>query len=357
MRVEGASDDLRQSAIAAVAGLVRATGCAKRREGQGARVQTLQNGARLGVVGQRSNTETIVAILKAFLDTRTWKQADLARRVAVLPATIHKRLDELAANGVPLTIDREHPHVYWSVPKGWFPGGVVFTGDQITEVFRQLSRMPKSKARNLLIESLLRFLPTRRVGPEIVAGEASAREEQYLPAVEDAATQKIALQFRYFTATRGAESTRHASVHRVVFGLPARFLATCHRDGRLKWFRVDNASDARLDTREPFRDADPKQIDAHLRASLDGYHEGGPPTKQEFFVSDPDARWVARNLMEEMRAEEVPGGIRVAVETSAPKRLARFVGSLGAAAKPLTPVLAVEVAALARGALESIASG
>lgn len=39
-------------------------------------------------MGQRSNTETIVAILKAFLDQRTWKQADLARLVGVQPATI-----------------------------------------------------------------------------------------------------------------------------------------------------------------------------------------------------------------------------------------------------------------------------
>jgi predicted DNA-binding transcriptional regulator YafY len=149
---------------------------------------------------------------------------------------------------------------------------------------------------------------------------------------------------------------RHASVQRVVFGPPARFVATCHRSGALKWFRVENVSDAKLDAREPFREADPKVVDAHLRASLDGFHEGGPPAKHVFFVSDPDARWVARNLMEAMLAEEVPGGIRVTVETSALTRLARFVVGLGAAAKPLTSGLEAEVAALANGALEAIAS-
>jgi hypothetical protein len=34
-------------------------------------------------VGSRSNSLTIVAILKAFIDQRTWKQADLARKIGV----------------------------------------------------------------------------------------------------------------------------------------------------------------------------------------------------------------------------------------------------------------------------------
>ena len=72
-------------------------------------------------------------------------------------------------------------------------------------------------------------------------------------------------------------------------------------------------------------------------------------------MSDPAARWVARNLLEEMRSEEVPGGIRVTVETSGLNRLARFVVGLGESAKPLTPALETEVTTLAKlGALASI---
>ena len=41
--------------------------------------------------------------------------------------------------------------------------------------------------------------------------------------------------------------------------------------------------------------------------------------------------------MDGMECEDVPGGIRVTLETSAPKRLARFVVGLGGVAKPLTP--------------------
>jgi predicted DNA-binding transcriptional regulator YafY len=306
-------------------------------------------------VGQRSNTETIVAILKAFLDTRTWKQADLARRIEIQPATLHKRLVELQASGIPLTSERDHPHVFWSVPKSWYPGGVLLTSEQVTEVFRQLSRIPSGKARNQLLESILRYLPAHD-SAAIIPAETTAREEQYLPIIEDSANEKVALRFRYLTVTRGKESTRHASVHRVLVGPPARFLATCHRTDELKWFRVENLSDARLDAKEAFRPADPKTVDAHLRASIDGFHGGGPAVKHAFFVSDPDARWVARNLLDGMDCEEVPGGIRVSLETSAPKRLAGFVVGLGAAAKPLTAALELQVTALAEGALGAIRS-
>jgi hypothetical protein len=52
-----------------------------------------------------------------------------------------------------------------------------------------------------------------------------------------------------------------------------------------------------------------------------------------------------------MRAEVLPGGIRVHVETNALVRLARYVVSLGDAAECEDPALAAAVAELARGAL------
>ena len=312
-------------------------------------------------MGQRSNTETLAAILKAFLDQRTWKQAELARHIDVQAATIKKQLEELQTCGVPLTSEREHPHVYWSVPKSWFPGGILFTGEQVTDLFRQLSRLPKSKARNQLIETVLKFLPAGRgagtglIGAsKVVPAATTEREEQFLPVIEDAAHGKVTLRFRYFTATRGTESFRHASVHRVTPGPPARFLGMCHRTGELKRFRVESVSDAKLDAAEAFRDVPEETVDAYVRGSLDGFHQGGQPLEHSFFVSNPDARWVARNLLEDMRSEDVPGGIRIRLETTAVQRLARFVVGLGGAAKPLSPALASEVALLARGALDSI---
>lgn len=306
-------------------------------------------------MGTRSSTETIVAILKALLDRRTWKQADLARHVGISSAALQKRLVELQANGIPLDSEREHPHVYWSVPKHWYPGGVFFTGEQVEQIFRQLSRLPKSKARDHLIDSLLKFMPHASPAAAVVAPDATAREEQHLPVIEDAASQGVALRLRYFSANRGSEALRHVSVHRVVLGPRARFVATCHRTGDLKWFRIENVSESKLDPSEPYRAADIEAVERFLRASLDGFHTGGTPRKHEFFVREPEARWVARNMIDDMQATEVAGGIHVAVETAALGRLARYVVGLGDAGKPLTQELAAEVVALARGALSSIA--
>jgi hypothetical protein len=56
---------------------------------------------------------------------------------------------------------------------------------------------------------------------------------------------------------------------------------------------------------------DPDRSASLIRLARHGFHDGGAVATYEFFVSDPDARWVARNLLDEMRAEDVPGGIRV----------------------------------------------
>ena len=75
-------------------------------------------------MGQRSATESVAAILSAFLRSRTWKQSDLARAVDLTVPATRKRLEELQAQGVPLERSEEPPYVYWSVPSSWFPGGV-----------------------------------------------------------------------------------------------------------------------------------------------------------------------------------------------------------------------------------------
>ena len=140
-------------------------------------------------------------------------------------------------------------------------------------------------------------------------------------------------------------------MHRVFPGPPARFVATCHRARTLKWFRVDNVSDAALDAHERAVGAKDDAIHAFIAESLDGFHEGGPAQEVAFFVREPEARWVARNLMSGMKAEDRAGGIHVTVTTSSLGHVARWVVSLGAAVTCETPTLAAAVATIARGAL------
>jgi predicted DNA-binding transcriptional regulator YafY len=157
---------------------------------------------------------------------------------------------------------------------------------------------------------------------------------------------------KYATASRRSVGERHASVHLVDVGPPARFIATCHRHGDLRWFRVDGIFHARPDERERFRDSAPGAVEAFRAASLDGFKGDGPVAEHSFVVREPEASWVANNLLEGMRVESRGEGIRVTIETSAVQRLARYVVSLGGAARPESLSLADAVVELARGALE-----
>ena len=116
-------------------------------------------------MGQRSSTETVVAIVQAFLQRRTWTQAELARHVGVAVPALRKRLNELCTSGFPLDREEDHPHVFWSVPKDWFPGGVVFSGEDVPDLLRQLAHLPRGAARDRLLGKVLEAAPRRASVP------------------------------------------------------------------------------------------------------------------------------------------------------------------------------------------------
>jgi predicted DNA-binding transcriptional regulator YafY len=312
-------------------------------------------------VGQRSATKSIVAVMVAFFERKTWTQADLARAVGFArPEALRKVLNELVESGVPLTSHKEPPHVYWRMAKNWYPGGVLFKAELVPELLRQLTHLPRSKVRDRLLEVVMEQLPARGKlvnPPPVVSRARSEPEEQYLPLVEDAAARKLPLFIKYLTASRGGRpSDRHVSVHVIEAGPPARFVATCHTNGDLRWFRVDSIVRARVDDGQRFLECDLRELAAYRAASLDGFKGPGPAVACSFFVREPESAWVGGNLLEGMHGESLHGGIRVSVETSALLPLARFVVRLGDAARPETPALARAVAELARGALEQAES-
>ncbi len=306
-------------------------------------------------MGQRTPTRSVAEVMAAFLRRRTWTQADLARAVGLRAEALRNVLRELRDSGIPLESEKEHPHVYWRMAREWYPGGVLFKAEHVPELLRALTHLARSKARDRLLDVVLDQLPARGklvAKAPVVSRTASEGEEQYLPLIEDAAARKVAIAMKYITASRGGKiGERHVSVHVVVVGPPPRFIATCHRSGELRWFRIDGIVRARLDELEKFRDCDSGAVSEFRAASLDGYKGSGAPVLCSFFVREPDASWVQNNLIEGMRVETLHGGIRVSIETSGLPRLARFVVSLGDAAQPETATLAEAVAELARGAL------
>jgi predicted DNA-binding transcriptional regulator YafY len=310
-------------------------------------------------VGQRRSTETLFQIIAAFIEERTWSQSDLARRLETTPETVRKHLQDLQRGGMKLHREEDRPQVYWSVPKNWLPGALAFKAEEAVDLLRLLRRAAPGALRDRLIR-----LTVDRLGSggqsvafdlettQTATATPDADEEEKLAIVEDAAAQKIALKMRYYTASKGKESKRHVSVHRIDVGPRVQFVATCHRAGDLRRFRVSNVLEARLDRGEAFRPATKAALEKFDRESFGGFRDVGPVIHCAFFVKDPEAAWVAKNLPDKnIRAEEVERGTRFVIDTAGVGVLARFVVGLGEVARPETKELADEVRRIASAAL------
>ena len=304
-------------------------------------------------MGQRSAAETVASILLAFVEDGTWRQAELASRVGVSVPALRKRLRELQDAGMPLEKEEDPPQVFWSVPRGWFPGGVVVAGKELEDLLRLAVRAPKSEGQR----RVLRLLASSGLGVAVASGEAvvagtlAREEERALGVLEEGASRGIVVRVRYQSRTDGVARWRHVSAQRVVMGPPVRFVGVCHKAGALRWFRVDHVRAAELDAAEGWRGVSSEALVAYLSESVGGFHGGGESQEVTFLVRDPEARWVAENLPSGWEGELVERGLRVRVRTSSVEQVARYVVGLGAAALSETGELGEEVKRLALGAL------
>jgi len=303
-------------------------------------------------VPSRSSTETISGIYQAFLKQREWRQADLARALTLSTEGLRKRLLELQGADVPLSSRVDHPHVVWSVPKNWLPGGLALDAADTLALVRLLRRVPRSKERDEWIGRVVAAVAPRNLvlGDEVKG--AAGDEPTRLRVVEEALLTRAALRMLYRTSSKGDPAWRAVSPQRFDPECATRFAAVCHRDGALKWFRVERAYDAVIDRASWWREAAPEAIAAMLEESLHGFREEAA-RDHVFVVRSPDAEWARHNLPKGARVEEAGGGIRVTIRTGAPSVLARFVVGLGASATAESDDLAARVRALAEGALRA----
>jgi hypothetical protein len=260
---------------------------------------------------------------------------------------------------MPLTAEQDGAHVYWSVPKTWFPGGVGLKKEDAVDLLHELWRLPRTTKRERLLARLLAGVHPPDGGAVAAASEAVLTptipepEAEHSRVVEDSLVARRTLRMKYFSAHSSDLSARDVSVHRVVPGPPARFVALCHREGILKWFRVEGIVTCALDPSVPFREADPSHVNDYVSASADGFHGDDEVSDHVFFVNEPESRWVRRNLISPMCAEDVAGGIRVTATTAGALRIARFVVALGAGARAETETLRALVLELAQGAVRN----
>jgi hypothetical protein len=153
-------------------------------------------------MGQRSNTETLFGIIAAFVEKKTWRQDELAKQLETSSETVRKYLNELRAGGFNFERDEEHPHVFWSVPRNWFPGVLAFKADEVKDLLRLISRSPSGELRDRVIETTAARLAGAGVGAKsslpgdpastIQPPEITADEERWLAILEDAALQGVA---------------------------------------------------------------------------------------------------------------------------------------------------------------------
>lgn len=304
-------------------------------------------------MGQRSNAETVTAILAAFWTHRTWRQAELARTLNLSVRALTRHLEALVGAGWPLSRDEDHPNVFWSLPKAWFPDGILLSREDGASLLHVLLRVPESPERRRLLHAISVRLPVvlQKDAPvaRVVPPPATDESEEHLSALLDAALARRPLRLKYFTVSRGSVSDRVVSVQRVVVGPPARFVAWCHASAALKWFRVDSVMRLTTDG-AAFHEVEDAAVEALLAGSVDGY-SAGPAVRVEVFVREPESRWVRQNLPAGLSARDEPGGVTLFAETAGLLPTARFVVGLGASAVCRTPELAAEVRRLAEGAL------
>lgn len=310
-------------------------------------------------MGARGNYQTVTKVIQAFAAQRTWSQAALARRVGVESRRIKDILTELQADGMPLQDEKDHPHVYWSVPPHWFPGGIFFDQEDWDVLLHAVLHIPDEKRRKQLLSRLLhgRILGSveagvRRLDQAISGLPVTSEEQKAILLVERAILEQKALSIRYFSASSGTLGWRVVSPQRLVTEPHARLAAHCHKNNTLRWFRVDNIQRADIDREAAYQEVDVDEVSAFVAASPDGFHDG-TDTEWTFIVAPSAASWVRGNLLHGMvPVEDTPRGMRVATRGGA-LVVARFVVSLGGDAVAEAPQLKDLVRELARGAGEA----
>lgn len=243
--------------------------------------------------------------------------------------------------GMPLEREEDPPHVYWSVPPRWFPGGVVFSEDDWPILVHVIARISDERRRKRLLRRLVEGRAGRgveigaldRLERAVGATPLSGQEHALILQAESALMEGRPLRIYYFSTSGGTLEWRLITPVRVQTEPRARIAAVCHRSNSLKWFRVDNVQRAEIASHESPADLHPDAIDHFLKTSVDGFNDG---TKDiyAFIVRLPEGYWIKRNLLSGMDIDEnadSKDGFRVIAQGAA-LVVARFICGLGGAA-------------------------
>lgn len=309
-------------------------------------------------MGAKGSYESIAKALLAFRGQPTWKQADLARHLNLQTRRISQLLDELSLAGVPFEREQDHPHVYWSVPRGWFPEAVALSNDEARQLLDALLLLGPSEVRtkslSLIFDKIFPAALRERLLGAYESDSEGGPSENVVSAIHNSLRESKALKIDYFSASAGEVQHRVVSVQSVQNGEPPRFIAFCHDTSQLKWFRMDRVQSAKLQSESIHRCSD-ELLDAFRKASVDGFYHG-PSERFYIAVNHHVSSWVSHNLpsgIHKIKDQIAPNGWPLYEAGGALPVVARWVVSLGANAIALTENLREEVKAIAAGSLKS----
>jgi predicted DNA-binding transcriptional regulator YafY len=226
-----------------------------------------------------------------------------------------------------------------------------------------LARTPGSM-RKVLLGRVVALLPQAaaadRAASVVVVNELSETEERACAVFIDAATSRRAVRMRYRSLSAGGESEpRDVSPHRILAGAVHYLLARCHRDDRLKLFRLSAVDDARIASGVVYRDEHSDAIDHWLATSAAGFRsEREEPI--EFDVRRSAWARVSRNLPTRVSDEQLEwrgDWIRVRVATAAVAQWAKHVVGLGRDVRFPEGALRVAVREVLDAASEAMGDG
>jgi len=305
-----------------------------------------------GELGTRNSFESIAGALVAFTQQRTWKQAALVRDLGLQSKQLRKILHELQAAGVPLEREEDHPHVYWSVPKGWLPGAVSLGGELLTTALRVLVRVEPGPDRDRVLDALMCGTQNALSASVEHHAKPGLAADDVWRCAEQAFEQKKPLRMRY-RSTSGEVTTRVASPQKIDKGRAVHLIAWCHRARALRRFHFARVERIEVDDFESLHSVDEAEVDAFVAQAVDGFYDPAGPQDLVFHVADSAAHWVAADLPDGLTAEATDdGGLRVHGYVAALPQVARYVVGLGGEAEAETSQLREAVQVLAHGALQ-----
>lgn len=312
-------------------------------------------------MGAREDFETVTRVIQAFAGQRTWCQAELARHIGIEARRLRKVLINLQSFGMPLEREDEHPHVYWSVPVHWFPGGVIFDIADWPVLVHAVLRIADPKRREKLIGRLLagkHVLSSTATGVErlnqaVAATPIGTEEHEKLLVVERSLLEEVPLSIYYYSAGKGQLGWRIISPQMLFTQPHGRICAYCHTNSALRWFRVDNIQRVHLEPEKKRQNVDAEQIQEFVSSSVDGYNDGSDE-ELAFRVRSPESGWVKRNLLAGMSVDKEAEGesIRI-VARGASLIVARYIVGLGGAGVAESQHLKALVRQLAESAVEA----